>query len=177
MPISLFCITLFRWWKGQYSKGNWNKSQSSEPSYFRWRAPISVALDAPGTDFNSTVEKILYLRNCVPSKTLIRQFVTFHLYFNYTYMPQQIYRDSDALEKIYKCPKHALNLNQTSADTYKRKHKLKYHINVARELAFQSALTHFIFPSDIELYPSLNLVPQFLHMIAKNISLIKSGRK
>lgn len=51
---------------------------------------------------------------------------------------------------------------------YKTQKKLLYPVNVGRNVARESAQTHFILPSDIELYPSLNLIPQFLQMIAEN---------
>ncbi|KOB64723.1 N-acetyl lactosaminide beta-1,3-N-acetyl glucosaminyl transferase [Operophtera brumata] len=43
-----------------------------------------------------------------------------------------------------------------------------YPVNVARNIAREAALTHYILPSDIELYPSPNLPPRFLNMIARN---------
>lgn len=43
-----------------------------------------------------------------------------------------------------------------------------YPINVARNIARDAALTHFIFASDIELYPSPEFVPKFLEMIERN---------
>lgn len=139
-----------------------------------------MSLDAPGPDFISTIQSIFYLRNCVPSKNLIRQFVTFHLFFNNSHVPQNIRKyseNADPIEKLYKCPEHPPYLNKTSADTYNKKNGLQYQINLARNLAIQSALTYFIFPCDIELYPSLNVVPQFFDMIANNISLVTRERK
>ena len=35
-------------------------------------------------------------------------------------------------------------------------------------MARETATTHFVFPSDIELYPSPNLIPSFLDMIKRN---------
>lgn len=52
-------------------------------------------------------------------------------------------------------------------ESFKSKHKLKYPVNVGRNIARDAATTHFILASDIELYPSLNLVDKFLNMIAK----------
>jgi hypothetical protein len=43
----------------------------------RWRAPISIALFAPGSDMTSTLERILYLRQC--ETPLIKEWVSFHL--------------------------------------------------------------------------------------------------
>lgn len=53
----------------------------------RWRAPISLALYTPGYDFLNTMESVLFLRNCVGGSELIKQYVTFHFFFdrNHTY--------------------------------------------------------------------------------------------
>lgn len=51
-----------------------------------------------------------------------------------------------------------------------------YFINVARNIARDGATTHFIFASDVELFPSRNLVPQFLRMIALGGSVIRDER-
>lgn len=50
--------------------------------------------------------------------------------------------------------------------TYRSDHNLSFNINVPRNIAQDAAITHFIFPTDIELYPSENLVLKFLHMLA-----------
>jgi hypothetical protein len=55
-------------------------------------------------------------------------------------------------------------------------YSLFYFRNVARE----TSTTHFVFPSDIELYPSPNLIPPFLEMVRispwKNVSVISLNR-
>ena len=46
-------------------------------------------------------------------------------------------------------------INSSRPDqTYRVKHRLDYPINVARNIARETAYTHFVFPADIELYPS-----------------------
>lgn len=60
---------------------------------------------------------------------------------------------------------------------FRTERKLIYPVNVGRNIAREAALTHFILPSDIELYPSDNLVNDFLSMIAKEeVSKLKSRR-
>lgn len=51
--------------------------------------------------------------------------------------------------------------------SFKTSKKLLYPINVGRNVARDAAATHFIFASDIELYPSPGMVSKFLTMIAK----------
>lgn len=59
-----------------------------EPLLERWRAPVSIAMYAPGTDIQPTVEAIKYLRNC--ASPLIAQLVTFHLYFSSKHVPKSV---------------------------------------------------------------------------------------
>lgn len=53
-------------------------------------APISIALHAPGTDFNPTVNSIKFLRDCLPESHLVRQYVTFHIYFSSKHIPKSV---------------------------------------------------------------------------------------
>jgi hypothetical protein len=129
-------------------------------------------LHAPGTDFNTTLQSIFFLRNCLEHPS-IKNFVTFHLYFEKSYLIVSIPKDPEELEKMYSCPKYAPYENKTSSDLFKTKHKLQYPINVGRNLAKRNSLTHFILASDVELFPNPGLIRQFLTMIAKNTSLIE----
>lgn len=54
----------------------------------RWRGPISVALYAPGYDFQKTLDSIAYLRTC--ENDLIRKFVSFHVFFAYQNLPDAV---------------------------------------------------------------------------------------
>lgn len=54
------------------------------------------------------------------------------------------------------------------SETFRSKKGLLYPINIGRNIARNSALTHFILPSDIELYPNPGLPKDFLMMIARN---------
>lgn len=54
----------------------------------RWQGPISVALYAPGYDFDATLDSIAYLRNC--DSDIIRKYVSFHLFFGYKEVPEEV---------------------------------------------------------------------------------------
>ncbi|GBP77924.1 hypothetical protein EVAR_26534_1 [Eumeta japonica] len=132
----------------------------------RWMAPISLAIHAPGRDLGPTVDSIRYLRDCLGSD-LVRQFVTFHVFFSNKHIPSSIPKPEGFLSLPYNCslgPPYVVN----ASATYMKEKDLLYPVNVARNVARDAALTHFILPSDIELYPSPNLVPKFLNMIARN---------
>jgi beta-1,4-glucuronyltransferase 1 len=142
---------------------------------YRWQAPLSIALHAPGSDYDKTVESIQYLRNCDEQKDLIKQFATFHIYFHAEHMPKQILTPDVVLKKPYDCPTSLPHMNLTDAERYTKNNNLTYPVNVGRNAARDAALTHFILASDIELYPSPNLPEKFLKMIAQmsNVSLHK----
>lgn len=57
------------------------------PLLERWKGPVSIAVHASGSDFNSTLQSIFYFRNCVP---LIKEYATFHLYFLKGHFPKQV---------------------------------------------------------------------------------------
>ncbi|XP_065357198.1 beta-1,4-glucuronyltransferase 1 [Calliphora vicina] len=138
------------------------------PLLERWNAPISIAMHAPGTDFQPTLDAIKYLRDCLPESNLVRSYATFHVYFSTKHIPKSIPKPSDALKMGYNCSLPAPYVNQTSGHLYKAQKKLLYPVNVGRNIARDSAITHFILASDIELYPNPGLVKKFLEMIARN---------
>lgn len=57
---------------------------------------------------------------------------------------------------------------------YKVEKNLTYPINVGRNIARNAALTHYVFVSDIELYPSPYVPKKFLEMIAENPSTLQT---
>ena len=47
--------------------------------------------------------------------------------------------------------------------SYRSTNNLTYPVNVGRNIARQSATSHFVFPSDIELYPSPGMLKKRKH--------------
>lgn len=136
------------------------------PLLERWMAPVSLAIHAPGSDMKPTVDSIRYLRDCT-SNDLVLQYVTFHIFFSNKHIPSTIPDPDIFLKTPYNCtdtPPYVVN----SSTTYKQQKNLLYPINVGRNIARSAALTHFVLPSDIELYPSPDLASKFLNMIARN---------
>lgn len=147
-------------------------------SILRWFAPVSVAIFAPGYDFNVTLSCIQYIRNCVPESYLIRDFVTFHIYFPRRHLPKYVpLTEKEALLWPYNCS--SINVpyeNVNRSQMYKTNNNLLYPINVGRNIARQSSNTYFILTSDVELYPSVDFVSKFLTMIYYNLSLISNAQ-
>ena len=136
-----------------------------EPLLERWRAPISIAMHAPGTDFAATLDAIKYSRNC--GSPLVSQLVTFHVFFSSKHVPKTVPPSEKVVSDTYNCTLGPPWVNVTLSKMYKNEKKLLYPVNVGRNIARESAPTFYIFASDIELYPNPNLPTTFLEMIRK----------
>ncbi|XP_029679866.1 beta-1,4-glucuronyltransferase 1 [Formica exsecta] len=136
-----------------------------EPLLERWRAPISIAMHAPGTDFPATLNAIRYSRNC--GSPLVSQLVTFHVFFSSKHVPKMVPPSEKIVSDTYNCSLGPPWVNVSLAKMYKNEKKLLYPVNVGRNIARESAPTFYVFPSDIELYPSPNLPTKFLEMIRR----------
>lgn len=125
------------------------------------------------------MDSIQYVRNCLPSSALIRDYVTFHIFFHREHLPLFIAKDErEALAWSYDCGlPEAPYAKVNRSEMYRAVKSLTYPINVARNIARKNVNTYFIFACDIELYPSLSLVNQFLEMIVKNSSDLLKAQK
>ncbi|XP_023215140.1 beta-1,4-glucuronyltransferase 1-like [Centruroides sculpturatus] len=141
------------------TQGTYEFLHHVEELCIRWRAPVSVAVYAPGGDFVPAVERMLYLRHC--RHPCLKINVTWHVIFDKLHA---LAEDTllEAREGSSDCQRVP---NSTSS--YRQEHGLTYPINVARNVARKAARTHYVLASDIELYPSLDIVPKFLDMVSK----------
>ncbi|XP_018021939.2 beta-1,4-glucuronyltransferase 1 [Hyalella azteca] len=143
--------------------GDYTHLDNIETITSRWQGPVSIGLYAPGGDFNITTSSIMYLRDCRTES--IRKYVTFHLIYHTDHIPEKIPTTEELMGQKMNCSVDPPNwMNVTS---YRRQKGLVYPINVARNVARRMATTYFVFPSDIELYPSVNFIPEFLEMLKK----------
>lgn len=118
----------------------------------RWQGPISVAIYSPGSDFEMAINAVNYFSNCLPDSYLVRDFVTFHFFFEVKHSPEQQIYDENQLKNL---KPDCLKIPETEeASTYRKVSNLTYPVNVGRNVARETALTYFILPSDIELYPN-----------------------
>ncbi|KAH8262819.1 hypothetical protein KR044_000591 [Drosophila immigrans] len=145
----------------------------------RWLGPISFAIHSPGYDLKSTLDAIQYVRNCLPGSRLISDYVSFHVYFSNAHMPDYVpYDEGETLSWPFNCTAENGELleppyYQNRSEMYKVQANMTYPINVGRNIARQAVNTHFIFACDIELYPSLGFVEQFLDMVYRNNSVLQ----
>lgn len=77
-------------------------------------------------------------------------------------------RQKDLFAEPYNCSQIAPYSNVATDQMYKAQKSLLYPVNVGRNVARETVQTHFVLASDIELYPSSKIIPQFLEMIAEN---------
>lgn len=63
------------------------------PLLEKWRGPISIAMHAPGSDFKTTLESIAYLRDCATDDDLVKEYVTFHIYFSTKHVPKEVWKN------------------------------------------------------------------------------------
>ncbi|XP_054270285.1 beta-1,4-glucuronyltransferase 1-like isoform X1 [Macrosteles quadrilineatus] len=131
----------------------------------RWQGPISLALHAPGTDLTPTLDTIRYLHECTSAP--VSEYVTFHVYFPSKHVPKQVPHLDKIFSEHFNCSKPPPWTAIPANTIYKAQKKLLYPVNVGRNIARESAVTHYILPSDIELYPSPGVIPDFLEMIRR----------
>lgn len=122
-----------------------------------------MALYAPGTDFKPTLSSIQYLRQC--GSPLIAEFVTFHLYFGSGHVPKSVPHADRDIDASVSCSAPPPWANVTAV--YKAQKKLLYPVNVGRNVARESATTHYVLPSDIELYPSPGVIDGFMDLVRR----------
>ena len=75
--------------------GDYTFLDNLAPLLERWNGPVSMALYAPGDDFERTIQSIEYFRNCRPESDKIREFVSFHIYFDAAHMPPKMSSAAD----------------------------------------------------------------------------------
>ncbi|GLH06332.1 uncharacterized protein GBIM_11816, partial [Gryllus bimaculatus] len=143
-----------------------------KPLLERWQGPVSLALHAPGADFKPTLDSIRWARACITP--LVADLVTFHVFFGTHHIPREVPRSASALSgPAPNCSAPAPWTNVSAAQLYKSRSHILYPVNVGRNVARESATTHFVLPSDIELYPSPGTIAAFLDMVRRGDSPLR----
>jgi len=142
------------------------------PLLERWRSPLSLAIYAPGTDFEPTIHSILYLLQCHPGHDLVRQLCSIHLYFDVEHLPQVVLPPETALREPANCSGPPPYENVVKGNMYRSRNTLDYPVNMGRNIARRASLTHYVLASDIELYPTPGLVPDYMHFLGRQVRFI-----
>lgn len=163
----------------------------------RWDGPISIAVFCPGPEMSIAITLIKFMRECLPKplSACIKDKVSWHLVYNKSLAPTKntinfprFQLDAQSYPLFVnqnQCPKVAgpepsdsikqfeeelRKKNNLFPLTYRQHIQLPYPINVLRNVARLEATTKYVLASDIELYPSIKLVPLFInYMINHNI--------
>jgi N-acetyllactosaminide beta-1,3-N-acetylglucosaminyltransferase len=135
-----------------------------------WDGPISFAIYSPGSDFQVAAKSIAYLRQC---HTNVRNKVNFHLVMDAGHTVNMQSPNINIMHDCINQPAPWLSLHKT----YRQLHQLQYPINVLRNVARMNAETFYVLASDIELYPSANLVHLFMQMMQRRLRQRISNKK
>ena len=135
----------------------------------RWDGPVSIAVYAPGDDIKVALEIIYYLRRC--RDACVRTRISWHIIYDTNHGPYAHNLSfPDSLVSSFKQVSCSYNNEQLSTifnSTYRSDHKLPYPINVLRNVARSQARTKYLLASDIELYPSINVIPMFKQLLQR----------
>ena len=152
----------------------------------RFDGPVSVAVYSPGSEFLLAVNLIYHLREC--GNTCIRNNISWHLIYDNQLKPTSFdsqqtpdeFLIQSGVNMFFDCAEtftsfsdrlihqHFPNKTAQNAVLNIRKQKrLPYPINVLRNVARLSAPSRFVLASDIELFPSINVVSMFRGLLRK----------
>ncbi|XP_075212873.1 beta-1,4-glucuronyltransferase 1-like [Lycorma delicatula] len=128
----------------------------------RWEGPVSVSAFVPSTDASLTLCLIERLCHCLQGM----EKVSVHFVFPADYPP-----DHMECQPLSSVPKNYCSLPDVVVkrrlETFRNNEGLIYPVNVGRNVARTSARTSFVLVSDVELFPSHNLVSGFLAMLER----------
>lgn len=123
-----------------------------------WEGPVSVAVFVPDFDADTVTKQLVHLCHCLPDMSKVSVHYVFpandtpfvqthpYLYFDSTYCA--ISKTVDIL-------------------SFRASTRLKYPINVCRNVARNAAATYFVMVSDIQLIPSEKLASKFIEMVSR----------
>ncbi|XP_074601557.1 beta-1,4-glucuronyltransferase 1-like [Brevipalpus obovatus] len=137
----------------------------------RWDGPLSVAVYAPGEDFLASLHLIGFMGMCCDR--CVRQNVSWHMIYDMRHgpKPEEIKFPAKLINySEYDCSTPLEQMISSYENTYRSGNKLPYPINVARNVARLSVKTKYLLASDIELYPSLNIVSMFKKLLERERS-------
>jgi hypothetical protein len=165
----------------------------------RFDGPISIAVYAPGSEVHLAVNLIYHLREC--AHQCVRNNVSWHMVFDAAISPpsfdstkspdemliearfNMIFDCAESYDKFARRMQDQLFPTRNAAgqtEHVRQAKNLPYPINVLRNVARLSAPTRHVLASDIELYPSINIVSMFGELWqrqkAAEVESVKAGR-
>lgn len=153
------------------TQGSYEFLRHSVPLCKRWDGPISIAVYAPGDDFPIALQIIHFYRRCRDS--CVRRDITWHLIYDSNYGPSLTnisFPDTYVTAPHVNCSLTDDELLSHLSSNFRSKHKVPYPINVARNVARLQSRTKYLLASDIELYPSINVINMFQELLRREES-------
>lgn len=123
-----------------------------------WEGPVSVAVFVPDFDADIVTKQLLHMCHCLPDMSK----VTVHYVF-----PANDTPFVQSQPDIVFDPGYCVISDTSAVLSYRASKRLKYPVNVCRNVAKKAASTHFILVSDVELIPSEKLASKFMDMISR----------
>ncbi|XP_039436492.1 beta-1,4-glucuronyltransferase 1-like [Culex pipiens pallens] len=159
--------------------GDYRFLENVIPLLERWQGPLSVAVYAPGEEFDRTIRALRELLYCSRQSYLVEEFASVHLYFDFDRMPPKAIKHyQNLIQQKLACPNTTNSFltenateptpqnNAAHSSSSSRSSNHTYPVNVGRNIARDAAQTHFVLASDIELYPNPGFIDMFLRMVA-----------
>lgn len=142
----------------------------AEQLCLRWDGPISLAVYAPGEDFQLSVNMIYYLRQC--ANECIAKHVFWHLVYDIAFPPSAKISGPNSFLKTNKfdCTKsldETMKILKIDNIDFRSNKSLPYPINILRNVARSSSKSKYLLASDIELYPNIGIIPAFFDLIER----------
>ena len=108
--------------------GDFSFLDNLEPLLARWRGPVSVAVYAPGSDLDDTIDAILYFRDCGDTD-LVRSYATFHVFFDLDHIPANVPRHDTLLKKV--CIGYYTSTSKDSCRHYYEQTNMVFPLDIA----------------------------------------------
>lgn len=134
----------------------------------RWDGLISISVYAPGDEFRLAINSIYYLRQCGPK--CVSERIYWHFVYDTLFAPTNVtvpaaYLETQNFDCNIPMEENMKLLNLKSG--FRKAKSLPYPINVLRNVARLGTKTKYLFASDIELYPSVGIVPAFFDLLER----------
>lgn len=161
----------------------------SEELCRRFDGPVSLAIYSPGSEFLLAVNLIYHLREC--GHACVRNNISWHLIYDNRLKPPSFdgqqtpdeFLVQNEINMVFDCTESFSSFSdrlilqhfpnktaQNAVLNIRAQKQLPYPINVLRNVARLAAPSKYVLASDIELYPSINVVSMFRELLAKERS-------
>lgn len=123
-----------------------------------WEGPVSVAVFVPDYDADIVTKQLVHMCHCLPNMSK----VSVHYVFPANDTPFVQTQPSIVFD-----PTYCVISDTSDVLSYRASKRLRYPVNVCRNVAKKAAPTYFVLVSDVELIPSEKLASKFMEMTSR----------